>query len=141
MNIEQTVAQPNVYLMPSLYDETVDLLLAARYYFGNLWPDYEPYLSVEERLHFASEMSRITMRLTSVMAWLTAQRAVASGDLDEDEARNLYRLHNENSCLFSNPEIEAILPIEMRTILEASRKLYLRVYRIESQLMGETPLE
>lgn len=133
-NVEAFAQEPNVFLMPGLFNDTVALLLEARHYFSAVWPHYEPYLSPEERLHFTSEMSRITMRLSSVMAWLIAQKAIASGDLSEEEARDKYCLEGNELCLEVNQEAENVLPMEMRTILESTRQLYQRIYQIESQL-------
>ncbi len=121
----------SIFLMPSLYNETINMLLAARHYFGTILPYHEPEMSSVEKLHFSSEMSRITMRLTYIMSWLSAQRAIAAGELSKEEAKRDYPLEGAALCLDSNIEGESILPFEMRQLLEKSLSLYERVYRLD----------
>lgn len=120
--------------MPGLYNETVQMLLEARHYFGAVWPHYEKRLTTLERLHFSSEMSRITMRLTCVMSWLSVQRAIAAGEMTREDAKREYPLDGDSLCLGCNIEGESLLPREMCRLLDRSLSLYERIHRLDHQI-------
>ncbi len=63
------------------YDETMALLVASRDYLANAQPADTTGLKPIERLRVNCEAMRLTTRLTQVMAWLLAQRAVHEGEL------------------------------------------------------------
>lgn len=130
-------AQPQsgatVFLMPGLFNETVHLLLQARYYFENEGRMEEAALDLFYRPFFASEMSRITLRLSCVMAWLSVQKAVLAGQLTREEALLVYPLDGTEICLSSNISAEHILPPPMNYLLEQSLSLYERVHRLDGQ--------
>lgn len=123
----------SIFLMPSLYQETVQLLLDARYYFENDGKILETRLEGFRKHQFAMEMSRITLRLSCVMAWLSVQRAICEGEITREEARRDYALDGIHICLDSDVTAEHMLPEAMNELLENSRMLYERIYRLEQQ--------
>lgn len=121
----------DVFLMPSLFNQTIHLLLEARNYFEHEGKLAEAELDTFQRPQFATEMSRITLRLSCVMAWLSVQKAILAGQLSRDEALQMYPLDGEQICLDSNISAEHLLPKPMNRLLEESLSLYERVYRLE----------
>ncbi len=121
----------NVVILPGLYDETLMLLAEAHEYFYEARETEEPLLTERERIMYTSEMSRITMRLSCVMAWLLARKAVFIGKLTSAEANEEYRLDCRDVCLSQHIKAESILPEEMRELLDKSFELYQRIARLD----------
>ena len=119
-----------LFFMPSLFNQTVTLLLESRHYFSTYGKQLEQQLSVMQRAQFSREMSRITIRLSSVMAWLAVQRAILTGELSQKQAQEEFQLDGEEYGLSSDIEAEHMLPDEMCRLLEESRSLYERVHRL-----------
>ncbi len=128
----QSQSETPVFLMPSLFNQTVNLLLEAREYFEHEGKLHEAELQVMQRVLFATEMSRITLRLSCVMAWLSVQRAVCASQLTREEAAETYPLDGEEMCLASDVAAEHVLPRPMNYLLEESRMLYERVHRLNT---------
>lgn len=121
----------NVQFIPSLFNDTLKLLFEAHNYF-----DYEGYdeqysLPEDMQLIFANEMSRVTMRLTSIMAWLMIRKANHEGNLEEQHAPQNYRLEAKDVCLVKKPIHENILPPTLVELLDQSFNLYMRVMRLD----------
>lgn len=123
----------SIILMPNLYHETIQLLLTARHYFEGEGKMVETALEGMHKHLFAMEMSRITLRLSCSIAWLSVQKAICVGELTHEEAQQNYPLDGENVCLSSDIAAEHALPQTMRYLLEHSRMLYERVYRLDKQ--------
>lgn len=115
------------------YDETMSLLNEARTSIMRF--SDEPGMSVPARLTFSRETMRLTTRLTSVMAWLLAQRAVLAGEITPQHAASeAHELTARDLCLAeADDEDAALLPAEIRTLMEKSLSLYARVARLEDQ--------
>src|SRR4051812_20832531 len=65
------------------YDEAMGLLLEARDYVARREPSDRAQLDVVERVKMCCETMRMTARLTQIMSWLLAQRAVFDGEMSE----------------------------------------------------------
>lgn len=115
------------------YDETMSLLHDARSCIVRL--NDEPGMSVAERLTFSRETMRLTTRLTSVMAWLLAQRAVLAGEMTAQHAASeAHELTARDMCLAEASEKDtALLPREVQILMQKSLSLYARVARLEDQ--------
>src|SRR5258707_15621078 len=82
------------------YDETMSLLVASRDYLANAQPADATGLKPIDRLRVNCEAMRLTTRLTQVMAWLLAQRAVFEGEMSRTMAvANEFRLSADAICL------------------------------------------
>ena len=123
----------NLIFMPGLFHEVMDIIMESYEYFeaqdavdtGKI----PPFLQTI----YSSEMSRITMRLTSVMAWLMARKAVSAGQISLDEAESQYRLEGDEYCLHHDLNVGNILPFYMNDLLMRSQAIYLRVWRLDQQ--------
>ncbi|HWK43989.1 MAG TPA: DUF1465 family protein [Stellaceae bacterium] len=120
------------------YDEAMDLLVEARNYVavGDLRKGRSA--SSTERLMQCCETMRLTTRLTHVMAWLLAQRAVHAGEITVAEAASeKFSLGGEATCL---KEVDpALMPPDswLETLLERSKRLYERVARLDEMVRRE----
>ncbi len=84
------------------------------------------------------ETTRLTARLTHIMAWLLAQRAVAAGEITPEQARGeTYRLGGRRVCLDAGAEESPALPAQLRALLQRSRRLYRRVDRLDEMVMRD----
>jgi regulator of CtrA degradation len=114
------------------YDETMSLLLASRDYLANAQPADASGLKPLDRLHVNCEAMRLTTRLTQIMAWLLAQRAVFEGELSRTPAvAEEFRLSANAICLAETDVTLKLLPGRLRELLEHSRRLYIRVSRLD----------
>ena len=85
------------------------------------------------------ETMRLTARLTHIMAWLLAQRAVAAREITPEEARGgAYRLGGQGVCLDVGAENSSALPDRLRALLRRSRTLYQRVARLDEMIARDS---
>ncbi len=118
------------------YDETRDLLIDARDYLRVMEPVRWGRLAVS--LAHSLETTRLTTRLTHIMAWLLVQRAVDAGEISRQEAREeAHRLGGHSVCLDVGAENSLALPRQLRALLQRSRMLYQRVARLEEMLLRD----
>jgi regulator of CtrA degradation len=114
------------------YDEAMSLLVEARNYLAYLEPVDRAELVPMERLRLCCETMRLTARLTQVMAWLLAQRAVHEGELTRGEALADPRaLADVDVCMEEVDLAGSGLPPRLVKLLERSRHLYVRVARLD----------
>jgi regulator of CtrA degradation len=118
------------------YDEAEALLLEARAYMeftqSSKWSQWAIGL-----LHDLEAM-RVTARLTNVMAWLLAQRAVSAREITPGEARGEnYRLGGHRVCLDAGNENSPAVSDPLRALLRRSRELYQRVARLDEMISRE----
>jgi regulator of CtrA degradation len=123
----------NLLFLPRIYGETMQLLVEAHDYFHQHGAQDQERLDARQRPLYCSEMSRITMRLSCVMAWLLARRAITSEEMPLDTPIGSYRLDCRDICERQNPEAEAILPPFMHHLMERSLELYERVARLDDE--------
>ncbi len=138
-NTRQAKLDQQVLFMPSVFNETLTLLFDAHHYFQSRGAEEQSIIAPMDRPIYAAEMSRITMRLTSVMAWIMVRKAVFSGKIDEDMAGEKYRLDAAEFCLMPKPYALDNLPYYINYLSDKSRELYQRVYRLDSMAYGAKP--
>ncbi len=122
--------------LPSVFNETLALLFDAHHYFQAGSPGEQLNALPDGRAFFASEMTHITMRLTSVMAWIMVRRAIHAGRIDEDKASEEYRLEGKDLCRTHDAEVLTKLPNYMIYLSERSLSLYERVARLDALAYG-----
>jgi len=77
---------------------------------------------------------RLTSRLTQVMAWLMAQRAVQEGEIEEDDfVEDRYRLEGHDVCLKRTIENMDDMPDQLNDLMQRSYELYRRIMRLDMQ--------
>lgn len=122
------------------YDETMALLVASRDYLANAPPADANGLKPIERLRVNCEAMRLTTRLTQIMAWLLAQRAVFEGEMTREMASSEeFRLAADEVCLAETERDHGILlPPRLCELLDESRRLYVRVARLDEMTRRAT---
>ena len=125
---------PNVLFRPGVYNETMQLLTDAHEYFNLFGEDDQKRISPDLKSLYSCEMSRITLRLSSIMAWIMVQRAVFSGKIVPEDAAARYGLDFKDACLVDNRMLHGILPSYVCYLLDRSLELYERVYRLDGQV-------
>lgn len=119
--------------LPGVFNETLALLFDAHHYFQSRGADEQASLHVEDRPVYATEMTRVTMRLTSVMAWIMVRRAINAGRIEETQAAQDYRLDGTDICLEHAEDELAHMPQYLHYLSDRSRNLYERVWRLDRQ--------
>jgi regulator of CtrA degradation len=117
------------------YDETMALLIEARNYVA--WHEVSDQrgLRPQIRLQVSFESLRITSRLTQVMAWLLAQKAVHAGELTVEQAAGPdYALDGGDVCAKATESDVLELPTGLRSLLDRSQHLYIRISRLDAQV-------
>ena len=106
------------------YEETLALLVDVRDYTQGLTNTHVAPLPLAERLGVIQVISRITKRLTDVMAWLMLQKAVVAGELDADTAaeHGAARIELRDDDEFTTPMLRR-LPAAVRGLADRSRRL------------------
>ena len=136
-NAQHNNAENNQLLfLPGVFNETLGLLFDAHHYFQTRGADEQGTIDLEKRPLYASEMTRVTMRLTSVMAWIMVRRAVHAGRIEEDKAQDSYRLDGTEICLEHHPEWLAELPPYLGHLSGQSLELYTRIHRLDQMAYG-----
>src|SRR5690348_14894757 len=79
------------------YGEAMSLLLEARDYLTYAEPVDRAQLAPLDQLRVCCETMRLTARLTEIMAWLLAQRAVHAGEITQEDALGDHRALAEAS--------------------------------------------
>lgn len=123
--------------LPGVFNETLALLFDAHHYFQSRGLEEQAVLDQFSRPVYASEMTRITMRLTSVMAWIMVRRAIYAGRIEEEKAAAAYRLDGDDICLEHMPESLAQLPYYLGYLSDKSHELYQRVWRLDKLAYGQ----
>jgi regulator of CtrA degradation len=139
MKQPQKAHQPqevNVLFLPSVFNETLNLLFDAHHYFQHDGVDEQSSLPQPYRLVYAHEMSKVTMRLTSIMAWVMVRKAVYAGRINDDIASTKYRLDGADICLNQTPASFEEIPFYMNELSKKSLALYQRVHRLDEEVYG-----
>jgi len=122
-----------VCFMPSVFNEAMDLLEEAHEYFHAYGEEDQALIEPHLRTLYCSEMSRITLRLSAIMAWIIVQRSVVSGKIAPEEAATRYGLDFQDICLVDNRVLRGVMPPHVCTMLDHSLELYERVLRLDHQ--------
>ena len=129
----QGAINPHVFFMPGVFNETMQLLQDAHEYFHKFGDDDRSRIDGELQSLYSCEMSRITLRLSAIMAWLMVQRAVFNGKIEAEEAAERYGLDFKDICTVDNRMLHGILPSYVCFLLDRSLELYERVLRLDEQ--------
>ena len=114
------------------YEEATDLLVEARDYIAiEEKADLEQMIA-SDRLRLSRETTRLTARLTTIMAWLLARKAVLAGELTQAEAASPpYLLERNTTLADGDPEAYEDLPELLSDLMDRSHRLYIRVTRLD----------
>jgi regulator of CtrA degradation len=116
------------------YDEAMGLLLEARDYVARREPSDRARLDVVERVKMCCETMRMTARLTQIMSWLLAQRAVFDGEMSEVDLVRQHQALAELEVCMEQAESLDHLPPHLANLLERTHRLYIRVARLDEMV-------
>lgn len=125
--------------LPGVFNETLTLLFDAHEYFQTHGAEEQSLVGSEFKSAYASEMTRVTLRLTSVMAWIMVRRAVTAGRIEEEKAAGSYRLVASDIALEIPEDTQGALPSYLTHLSERSHELYQRVSRLDEMVYGDRP--
>lgn len=118
------------------YDETMTLMVEARNYLAYSERRERKQVGGMVGLRMSCEAMRVTSRLTQVMAWLMLQRAVHEGEVElEQSLSEECRLSGGEVCLDESFSDDRTLPNHLRSLLDRSYRLYVRVARLEEMMV------
>jgi regulator of CtrA degradation len=114
------------------YGEAMTLLVEARDYLAHREPIERQAQQPPIRLRMSCETMRLTARLTQIMGWLLSQRAVFEGELTPEAALEGQDVLAEiEICMADAAAGVAELPQRLRHLLDRSRRLFVRVARLD----------
>ncbi len=125
-------------LIDSLYVEAMVLADEARSYFDVNGRADRDALAPMLRVGFSCESLRVTTRLMHIIAWLLTRRAVAAGEISEEQAAAPERRLGRAQA--SDQEMMAGLPDQARQIIAATSDLYTRVLRFDAHIDRVEPM-
>lgn len=114
------------------YEEAFDLLVEARDYVERHVPAFKYSKNPPDPAVMTTETLRLTSRITQIMAWLMAQRAIQEGEIDEaDFGDDRYRLEGHDVCLKRAIDDMDDLPEQLGELMDRSYELYNRIMRLD----------
>lgn len=117
------------------FDEALTLLEEVRSYILFEERSDRMELPPAARVRQSLEATRMTARLTNVMAWLLLQKAAAAGEIEADEPlKQENRLGGREACMDPDGALDEELPERMRDLLDKSQRMYVRVARLDEML-------
>ncbi len=118
-----------------IYDQSMAMVRDAADYLELEGVIDRQQLSQQMGMVYACESMRITTRLMQVSAWLLAMRAVRQGEINASDIESRgFRLGAKEVCLGGPVRGAGLLPIRLINLLEASKRLYERVARLDQLL-------
>ena len=129
MAIQST--SPTAFLSKT-YEEALGLIIEARDYLATEEPADRTRMAIADRFQLTCETFRLTSRLTHIMAWLLARKAVLAGELTAVEAsRAPYLLGRDEVLTHSDPKTYKNFPEHLTQLMDRSYRLYIRVSRLD----------
>lgn len=124
---------PPIQFLDRTYDEALALTRAAR---GCIAAGLAAPLAgapPASALAASLESMRLTVRITQVMAWCLAQKAIFAGEMTRDETTvGQFSLGARELCLGGGENAnDEWLPNSLRALLVQSHALYVRVLRLD----------
>jgi len=124
------MAQPT--FLCGTFDEALDLVAEARDYLVRVERAERRRAGLVGSLKISKVTMAMTSRLTEVMAWLMARRAAAEGEIGTGE----YLLSETDVSLDQSFLDDEALPSGLRRLVDRSFELYVRIARLEAQMLA-----
>ena len=115
------------------YDDTYALLIAMRDYVSGQSIEDAKQLEPSDRMRLSLELSRVTRRITEIMAWLMVQRAIAAGEITAEEGAQ----QAADQLVLAGDDDEdrdelAKLPLAARSLIDRARRIAALVRQLQS---------
>jgi regulator of CtrA degradation len=135
----------SVTLLDRTFDEGVALTVEARNYIAYHEQADRREFDLPHCLQVGYQHTRVSARLIQIMTWLLAMKALLSGEISPEQfASPQYVLAGGEECeADTGPELPE-LPPGLRSLLERTHLLYLRIKRLDDMVRakleaGEVP--
>jgi regulator of CtrA degradation len=117
------------------YDDGFALLIEVRDFLKEQRAAVDASLPPNERALLTQELTRLTRRLTDVMAWLLLWRAVSAGEIGHRESLSHAASRLEHDLVAEEQPIAAQrkLPLEVRGMIGRTRRLYGDVLKLKEK--------
>ena len=126
-------------MLETTYNEVMTLVSRTADFVGAVKNGTAPGFDFGAGPAYTVESMRHTTRLMQVMAWLLTQRAVESGEMTAEEARDpKYRLGAPDICLARPVAGTDLLPRRFQEMITQSEQIYRRIKRIAEQMEAPT---
>jgi regulator of CtrA degradation len=123
------------------FDEGVALTMEARNYIAFHEQSDRKSLNLPDCLHIGYHHTRVSARLIQIMTWLLAMKAVNNGEISSDQFRSpAFALGGGPECVDASGPDLLDLPVGLRSLLERTYTLYMRVKRLDDQVRGQPVL-
>jgi regulator of CtrA degradation len=132
-------------LIDKTFDEGVALTVEARNYIAYHEQADRRTFDLPRCLHVGYQHTRVSARLIQSMTWLLAIKALLQGEITREQFISpQFALGGGEECTDASGPEQHDLPAGLRSLLERSHKLYLRVQRLDAMVRqrvenGETP--
>lgn len=127
---------PQSVYFDASYRETVKLLEEVKHYLVNDEVYDRERVCDECKIVMNVEIMNIIARLSHILAWILAQKAVHNGEMTLEESLEK-KLNISTAYIYSNlhHEVDERIPQRLRRFMNASRKLFERIERLERQML------
>lgn len=123
------------------FEEGVALTLEARNYIAYHEQSDKKGKALPDCLHIGYHHTRVSSRLIQIMTWLLAMKAVNSGEISREQfMAPAFALGGGPECLDASGPDMGELPQGLRSLLERTYNLYMRVKRLDEQVRGQPVL-
>ena len=127
--------------LDSAYDEEMEMLLDAKD-FAKSYRELGSDLKPEQRLRLSHYTMQVTARLTQIMAWLMASKAVAAGEIPAEALQSEeYALPTDGAMPGGDADTlereqadRDFTPDRLANLMDRSRALYLRISRLDQEM-------
>ena len=119
------------------YDEAFALLIEARNYVAYEEAGDRAIVDDTVRLNVSLETMRLTTRVIEIMAWLLHQKAVHAGEISREAVLDPARRLSRHDICLGEPKAAARLPRRLGDLVSRSRKLYVRVLRLDEMMVRD----
>ncbi len=122
-------------LIDKTFAEGIALTVEARNYIAFHEQADRRTLDLPGCLHVGYQHTRVSARLIQVMTWLLAMKAYLSDEISREQFISpQFSLAGGDECMDpSGPELDGV-PQGLRSLLERSHKLYIRVQRLDTMV-------
>lgn len=122
----------------SLFNEGVSLTLEARNYIAFHEQADRKNVSLPNCLHIGYHHTCVSARLIQVMTWLLAMKAVNNGEITREQFQSsAFALGGGKECLDPSGGAITDLPTGLRSLLDRTYALYMRVKRLDNQVRDQ----
>jgi regulator of CtrA degradation len=120
-------------MVDKVFAEGIALTLEARNYIAFHEQADRKLLDLQGCLHVGYHHTRVSARLIQVMTWLLAMKAYLADEISREQFMSTqFSLTDSGECLNpAGPEL-ASLPNGLRSLLDRSHQLYMRVQRLDN---------